>query len=168
MALTQCEFDFKLKVTETIALGLDAVTDQPFVEQINATASTGTKTPSTTVPCTQRWADLVSLAAGTVTIDLTSLSNGNLPAKDFTGLTVQFIKVHNPSTNANNITVADHGTTGYLIFGDTSGQITIPPGMMMMFGAAETEGLAAVSGTVKQILVTGTGTQSFYIQIVAG
>lgn len=168
MAITQCEFDFKLKVTETIPLGLDAVTDQPFIEQIDTTNSSGTKTPTTSVPCTQRWADTVSLSGGTVTIDLTALSNGNLPTKDFTGLTVQFIKVRNPSTNANNITVADGAANGYLIFGDASGQVTIPPGMTVMFGAVATEGLAAVSATVKNITVTGTGSQAFDIQIVAG
>jgi hypothetical protein len=37
-----------------------------------------------------------------------------------------------------------------------------------MFGAVATEGLAVVSATVKNITVTGTGTQSFDIQIVAG
>ena len=168
MAITQCEFDFKLKVTETIALGLDGVTDQACVAQIAASTSSGTKTPSTAVPCTQRWEDTVALAAGTVTLDLTALSSGNLPTKDLTGLTVQFIKVINPSTNANNITVADGAANGYLIFGDASGQITIPPGMGVMFGAMVTEGLAAVSATVKNITITGTGTQTFDIQIVAG
>ena len=168
MAITQCEFDFKLKVTETIALGLDGVTDQAFVAQIGTDVSSGTKTPTSAVPCTQRWEDTISLVAGAHTIDLTALPNGNLANKDFTGLTVQFIKVINPSTNANSITVKDGATNGYLIYGDTSGQVTIAPGMMNFHGAAETEGLAAVSATVKTIDITGTGTQSFKVQVVAG
>ena len=168
MAITQCEFDFKLKITETIALGLDAVTDQAFTRQIDTANSSGTKTPSTSVPCTQAYDDTIPLVAGTYTIDLTALPNGNLANKDLTGLTVQFIKVRNPSTNANNITVADGAANGYLILGDASGQITIPPGMSFQFGAVATEGLAAVSATVKNITVTGTGTQSFDVQIVAG
>ena len=40
--------------------------------------------------------------------------------------------------------------------------------MMNFHGAAETEGLAAVSATVKTIDITGTGTQSFKVQVVAG
>lgn len=167
MALTQVEFDLKCKVTETIPLGLDGVTDQAFVAQIATDTSSGTKTPSSQVPCTTRWEDTLSLSGGTYTIDLTALASGNLPTKDLTGLKVQFFKFRNRSGNAN-MTIADGAANGYHIFGDASGQITLPPGMEVLLAATAAEGLPDVSGTAKNITITGTGAQSFDVQIVAG
>lgn len=168
MAITQAEFDLKLKVTETIALGVDGLTDQVYTGQIDSTNSSGTKTPTSQVPCTQQWQDTRALAAGTDTFDLTALPFGNLPNKDFTGLKVQFAKFSNPSTNANNITIADGAANGYFICGDANGQITLPPGMSILLAAVAAEGLPDISATAKNITVTGTGTQTYSVHIVAG
>ena len=169
MAITQVEFDFKLKVTETIALGIDSLTDQTYYPQIATDTSSGTKTPSTQVPCTQQWQDSLSLTAGAATLDLTSLASGNLAAKDFTGLKVQFIKIRNRSANTAAVTIVDGATNGYNIFGDASGSVTIPAGMTLMLGADTTEGLQDVAAADKTIDFSSSDADATVdIQIIAG
>lgn len=169
MAITQCEFDFKLKVTETIALGIDSLTDQTYYPQIATDNSSGTKSPTTAVPCTQQWQDTFSLSAGAATVNLASLSNGNLTAKDFTGLKVQFIKIYNRSTNTAAVTVVDGAANGYNIWGDASGSITILVGMMVVFGAVATEGLDDIAAADRTIDFSSSDVDATVdIQIIAG
>lgn len=169
MAITQCEFDLKLKVTETIVLGVDLLTDQTYIGQIGTDTTSGTKTPSTSVPATQFWQDTGSLTAGAATINLASLSFGNLTAKDFTGLKVQGIKIRNRSTNTAGLTVVDGAANGYNIWGDANGSVTIPVGMTIMLFADATEGLDDVAAADRTIDLSSSDLDLTYdIMIVAG
>ena len=169
MAITQVEFDFKLKVTETIALGVDSLTDQTYYPQIATDTSSGTKTPTTQVPCTTQWQDTFSLSAGAATLTLTALSFGNLAAKDLTGLKVQFIKIRNRSTNTAAVTIVDGAANGYNILGDASGQITMPVGSTFMFGMDTTEGLQDVAAGDATIDFSSSDVDATVdVQIIAG
>lgn len=172
MAITQCEFDLKLKVTETIALGVDQLTDQPYVTQIATDTSSGTKTPTTAVPVTQQWQDTISLTAGAATVNLAALTYGNLAAKDFTGLKVQGIKIRNRSTNSAYLNIAAGATNGYNIFGanaGTPGSVNLPVGMTIMLFADTTEGLDDIAAADRTIDFASSDTDlTFDIQIVAG
>lgn len=169
MAITQCEFDLKMKVTETIALGVDSLTDQVYIGQIATDTSSGTKTPTTVVPVTTQWQDTASLSAGALTIDLTSLAFGNLSAKTLNGLKVQGWKIRNRSTNTAVVTVAEGASNGYFLMGATGDTITIPVGCTFMFFADTTEGLPDVSATAKNVTFGSADTDATIdIQIVAG
>lgn len=157
-------YDLKLDIRQTTDLSLDGVTNPEVARE---TASAATLDANSAVPVTTSWWDDADLVAGTLTLDLTALTRANLPNVDMTGLKVQILKFKADSANTAGIVVADHGTTGYLIFGDASGQVTVLPGseILMVFN----DQLADVSGSVKQLLVTSTDTEATYsIEIVAG
>ena len=158
-------YDLKLAVTETPSFGLDYATDRDLLHRF---VSTGTLTGSTTVPVTKVAALAVQLSSGAATIDLTSVTHGSeLNAVDMSGLKVQLMKVRARSTNSSTVIIVDGATNGYLIFGDSSGQITLSAGMEALFFFNES--LADVSASVKTIDISGSD-QDAYIDfiIVAG
>lgn len=157
-------YDLKLEIREVVDLGLDGVINPELKRE---TATAGTLDADSGVPATKTWFDDVELSAGTLTLDLTALTRTNLPTVDLTGLKVQFIKVKADSTNTAGVIVADHATTGYLIFGDASGQVTLLAGMeVLLLGNDQ---LADVSASVKQLLITSSDPDAkFAIEIVAG
>lgn len=167
MAITTAEYDFKVKVTETPALGIDGVSNPEIVYQIETTLSSGSVTPTTSVPATTQWQDQRTLSAGADAIDLTALTDGNLPTKNLNGLKIQLVKVVASTNNTDTITIRDHTTNGYFICGDSSGQVTLPiGGRMQLYGH---DGMPDVSATAKQIAVTSSDVDAVYtIQVVAG
>jgi hypothetical protein len=71
------------------------------------------------------------------------------------------------AANTANLVVADNATNGYLIFGSSTGELSLPPGASIVLFFKN--GLADVSATVKQIAVTSTDTDAKYqIILVAG
>lgn len=157
-------FNLDLKADEVLALGLDNVTD-PTLR--HAVVTSGTLTGSTSVPSTKAFSDQRSLAAGTDTLDLTALVGALSSAIDMTGLKVQLVKIVAAIANTEDIVIADTAATGYFIFGDASGQVTLPPGgSIMLFG---NEGLPDVGAGAKDIDVTSSDLDAIYdIIIVAG
>jgi len=104
----------------------------------------------TTITVVQTTATLVS---GTLTLDMTAspYSGGvKTPIRAF------FL---NPASNPNTITIAKGATNGYTGFGSTFA-ITLSPGESCQLNA-----LTALSGTVKTLDLTGTGTQALVVQI---
>ncbi len=154
-----------LKVVETLTLSIDKADDP--TQTIEITGNGATLNATSTVPATKVWSDQRSLTAGTDSIDLTNLTNGNLPAVDMTGLKVQVVKIVSASANTDTITVVDGATNGYNLFGDASGQVTLMVGgHVLWFG---NENLADVSSSVKTIDFSSSDTDATYdIIIVAG
>lgn len=165
-AIVKVEYDFKLKVTETLDVAIDGVTNLDHTLQI--AGSSGSLSPTTTVPCTKAWKDQGALTAGAATIDLTNLARDNLPAVDMSGLKIQLVHIINASTNTATLTVTDGATNGYLLFGDASGQVTIPVGgQILWFG---NEALADVTNASNDTIdLSSSDTDATYdILIVAG
>lgn len=160
----EAKYDLKLSVEEVLALGVDLAGDPTATHQITGTS--GTLTGSTTVPATTVWGDKRQLAAGTDTIDLTALVEGNLPNKDLTGLKLQLIKLKATSTNTAVLTVKPAATNGYE-FGATNDEITLHPGGAVLLFVPD---LAPdVAAGAKDITVTSSDADAEYeILIVAG
>lgn len=165
MAVT-ATYDFKLSVSDAIALGLDLVADQTFTHVIDG--DSGSLTGSSTPAVSKAWSDEVQLTAGALSLDLTSLSRGSvLSSLDLTGLKLQLIKIKAAIANTDTVTIADGASNGYSIFGDTSGSITLGSGDVAMFLFAET--LPDVSATVKTIDISSSDTDAVLeIILVAG
>ena len=167
MAITQAELSFLLKVTETVDVGVDELTNQPFVFEIAKSNSVFTLTPTTTVVGSQQWQDTFQLAAGTKTIDLTALEGGNLADKDFTGLAIRAFKFFCPATNTSFVTIADGDTNPYPTWGGSGGNVAVRAGGLVMYYFVSFG--STVSATVKNIKFTSSDTDAtVHCQILAG
>ena len=103
--------------------------------------------------------------AGSGTIDLRALVGTNAGAIDGNGLKVQFMKVQNPVTNANVITIAMGGSNGYDGFG-ASFSLTLSPGAEVLI--KNYSGGSAIGASNKTLDVTATGVQPLLGEIVMG
>jgi len=115
-------YDLKLSVAETIALGLTHAADPTTSHELTQHRATlnGTTTPAVT----KVFSGTVTLVAGQASLDLTSLAGPCSTTVDFTGLSVQLVKLACPTTNTAGITVdAKDGTTGYNLFGANNANV---------------------------------------------
>lgn len=119
---------------------------------------------SSTPPVTADHFQTYSLVAGSKTLDLTSLLDTLGNALDASGKKVQALILVNPDGN-HDLTLGADATNGYTIgpitvhgssSGPTAGLLWLP------------EALADVGSGAKRITVTGTGTESFSIGLLAG
>ena len=128
----------------------------------NATGLTlnGDSTPPVTKVSAQDYA----LSSGTKTIDLTALLGVNDLVQDCTGLKLQLLVFINAAGNAD-MTISGEGADGYslgaahVVNGSTIATRTI---MYLP------EALADVSSSVKNLVVTGTGSQTFKLLLLLG
>ena len=119
-----------------------------------------TSTPPVTVASFQDYA----LTAGSITIDLTALLGVNDLAQDCTGLKLQMLLFINAAGNAD-MTISGEGANGYSI----GAAHVINGGANACRSILYTpEALADVSSTVKNLAVTGTGTQAFKLGLLLG
>jgi hypothetical protein len=142
--------------------------DDPTVTT-NGMNTTQDLTASTTPPVTKHTAFQQALTAGAATIDLTSLpdSNGVAAAVTFLGLKVQSAKFTNPSTNANNMTVAIGASNGHPLIGSAF-TFTIEPGRFVHIGSSGADAGTDVAAGDRTWDITGTGSQALDVQLVAG
>jgi hypothetical protein len=146
---------------------LDNATDVPFDHDIGTT--NGTLNASSTVPATKTASDTAALAAGSGSIDLTSLTGPLASSVTFSGLKVQLVYISCPATNTGGVTFDVGAANGYNLFGtdnasDESVEV-MPGGAVLMYHPNNAED---VDGTHKTIDVTGTGTDNYNYVLVAG
>lgn len=122
-------------------------------------------TATTTPPVTVHAVGSQALSSGTASIDLTSLTGLNGVSVSLSGLKPRAILFENPAANANSITIAKGASNGYTGLG-SSFSITLQPGQKAFF-LLDSSG-TAVSGSVKTLDLSGTGSQSLNYQTVAG
>lgn len=121
---------------------------------------------ATTTPAATKTASFQkALSGGAATIDLTALTGTNSAAVDFTGLKVQHARFQNPSTNANNITVKFGAASAYLLLG-AAWSVILAPGMEVLLRGNNATPI--VSGSLKNIDLSGTASQALNVQLVAG
>jgi len=106
-----------------------------------------------------------ALAAGVATIDLTALDGFNDKVVNGTGLRVQLLRVRNPATNANPISIAKGAANGYDGLGAAFG-VTLAPGAEVTI-LTNDAGSDIGSGN-KTLDLTGTGSQALDVEIVMG
>lgn len=107
----------------------------------------------------------LTLSSGLGSIDLTALPDPDLGTVDFTGLRVQQMLLFNPTTNANDISVAKGASNGYTGLGSAYGETLAPGG----YSVRCTNDRAPDIDSSHRILdVTGTGAQVLKVQITAG
>ncbi len=164
-ASVRARYDFYLSVLETLALSQDLASDPDITHAL--TGGTATLDGTTTPPVTKCWTDTRTLSGGTETLDLTALTRSPVATVDLTGLKVQLVLIFAATANTQVLTVAGAAATPYELFGDSSGQASIPAGgRYAIFG---NDGLADVSASVKSVTVSSTHlTASYSIIIVAG
>ena len=104
------------------------------------------------------------LVAGAATLDLTAIPDPTLGTVNANGLTPYMLKLQNPDTNANPITIKEGAANGYVGFG-VNFLITLAPGEEI---AILKKAASAVGGASKTLDLTGTGVQALNIQIAAG
>ena len=105
-----------------------------------------------------------NMTAGTLSIDLTSLTGTNGAATNMTGLKVQIFKVIALANNANNITLVQGASNGYNLMGSFS--VTLAPGQEFLFyGNAATP---AIGSGARILTMTGTLSQGADFVVVAG
>lgn len=141
-----------------ISMNLDPSQSGLFSKSLNANSAA---TPPGDV--TEAWSGNKVMTAGAATIDLTSLTQVGLSsAVSLSGLKIRAIQILAPAANAAAITVAPGASNGYTQIG-TVGPIK-PGGSALLI----LPGTSAVDGTHKNLDISGTGTDSVSIQVVAG
>ena len=122
-------------------------------------------TSSTTPAVSNGSKQSIALSSGAKTIDLTALTDANGASISLSGLKLVAVQIENPAANANNMTFAPGSANGCNFMG-ASGQVTLSPGQSIEI-YNHTGGPTIGSG-IKNIDVTGTGSQAFYFGVVAG
>jgi len=120
---------------------------------------------TSTPPFSKHAAFQKALAAGAGTIDLTSLTGFNGEAVNGTGLKVQVLKLRNPSTNGNSISITPAAISGYDMLGSDF-KLTLEPGdeaILFMYDTAPD-----IDATNKELTLAGTGTQALDVEILMG
>lgn len=164
-----------MSVTITPSINLTAVETRSFDAASNSTIIhsgfnvagpklSATTTPPVSVVSYQTYA----LVAGAKTIDLRALLDSVDAAIDCNGLKVQTVIIVNPNGNSA-LNVAPGASNPYPLLG-AGNDFTLPAATAGDVVAAFVlpEGTPDVSGTVKTIDFTGTGTQTFKVGLVLG
>ena len=170
MTLTKVIYELKMDVEETPAVSVDTYADPKVVHKIpshqKVTTTELTLTGTSTPAATDVYGDELTLTAGSLTIDLTDLDQGNLPNIDLTGKAVVLYKIVANAANTGTIIVKVGAANGYFLFGDADGQVTLDRGEGLIFFASEK--LPLVSGTAKDIdFTSGDVDAKFKILLVA-
>jgi len=130
---------------------------------LSITGLSQTWNPGTTINGLDAWSGVVTLVAGTATIDLTSLTQlGLSTAVNMTGYKLRFIQWFAPAANVANVKIAPGASNGYAPVGVVD---TIAPGDP---GVKPTLSSTAVGASSKNITITGTGTDSIQLLLVFG
>ena len=164
MALQDVVLKSPVRVTDTVALGLDQAADPSIVHTITMPIPL-TLTSSTTPPVTKVWSDNVALSGGAKTLDLEALVNANLPNINFVGLKVQVLMMSCPSANTGAITITSGASNGYDIGGASMSYALDPGGTLVLFLI---DTAPDVAGADSEIDFAGTTTETFDILMVAG
>jgi len=162
-------YDLSFKAVEDLAAGLDLATGSTFTHKFTGIA--GVLNADSDNEVSKVWSDNRALAAGTDTIDLTSLARGSaLVAEDFTGLYVKFIAVMAPYANTAAIKVTAGGANGYLLWGSAAGELNVgAEAVVTMFAAGGPGSPPVVAAGAKNITLTSTDLDATYdILLVAG
>lgn len=129
----------------------------PFASTVKLGAATS-PAASEAGYCTQ------AMTAGAATIDLTSVATSRGRTMTYSGLKIRAIRLYNPSTNAS-ITVAKGASNGYTGFGSAFSIVLRPGYEVTIYDGGNG---VAVSGSVKTLDISGTGSEVLQFAISGG
>ena len=164
MALDEVIITNPVTVKETVALGLDNVTDPRIIHALEILLP-AKLTSSTTPPATKVWSDQVALSGGAVTLDLEALVNVNLPNINFVGLKVQVLVMSCPASNSGPITIVPGASNDYDIGGASMSFAVSPGGMLVYLSDDDAPDVASADS---ELDFSGTSAEVFDILMVAG
>jgi len=129
---------------------------------LNQTVPNGTSLPATVVASFSQ-----SLTSSTAYTDMTALPKANGATADCTGLKLQGIIIKNPTGNAT-LTIAHNTSTSVSAYNfiGTSGSVQVQAGGLFFWHAPEAA--ADVASNAKNIILSGTGTQSCHVAAIFG
>ena len=155
------------KVQTTVVETLGTNVPAASVKEVTHTLFNTTKTlnGASTPPVTLHAAFEKALSGGAATIDLTALVGTNNLAVDGTGLRVQVLRVRNPATNANPITIGKGASNGYAGLGASFSLALAAGAEAVILG--NDAGSDIGSGN-KTLDLAGTGSQALQVEIVLG
>jgi len=133
--------------------------------QSNFDTAQKTLTSATTPPVTCGALFKQALSNGAATIDLTALVGANTKTVDGTGLRVQVLRVRNPATNANPISIAKGASNGYDGLG-ANFKLTLQPGAEALVFANDAG--SDIGSTNCTLDLAGTGAQVLEVEIIMG
>lgn len=107
-------------------------------------------------------ADL-ALSGGALTVNLAAVVTNDGRTVDFTSSKVQFLKLRNKSTNANNLVIANGASNGIDLLGATF-SFTLQPGQAIMIDFNNLS--PTVASGDRTFDVTGTGSQILELEAV--
>lgn len=165
MALSTGRIKFDITAKHTITSGIGSSAADASIEHkmnLNQTVPSGTGLPATVVGSFS-----VTQASSTAFIDMTAIAIGNGATADCTGLKLQCLAIKNPTGNGT-ITLSYTTATASSAynFAGTSFSANVPAGGSFVWFAPEAA--ADVSTSAKNIVVAGTGSQSFHAMVIAG
>lgn len=165
MALTTGRVKAEIQFTETVTANIGASASDAVLNHnlsLNQTIPNGT-----TLPATIGASFTQALASSTATISLLALPKANGATSDCSGLKMQALMIKNPTGNGT-LTYAHSTSTAasaYAFLG-TAGAFTLPAGATLLWQSPESAPDVTTSAT--NIAITGTGSQTFHVAIVAG
>ena len=158
----------QVTATETLAATLPTLGSSSLSHsQLNTAAETFNS--GTTVPVTVAVGVIVTLTAGSATLDLTAITDELGRTVDLSGLKVQSLRVKPHADNANIISMKPGASNGYNLGNSASfywsGYGGTPPDEADFLWR---EKCPDVDATHKNLDFAGTGSQKILLQIVAG
>lgn len=121
-------------------------------------------TSSTTPPVTKCSFQDYTLSGGTKTIDLTALLGLKSESQDCTGLKLQFLVFINAAGNSDMV-ISGEGANGYSLGAARTVNGGTAANYDIMYAP---ESLPDVAAGVKNLVVTGSGSQTFKLGVVLG
>ena len=126
-----------------------------------------TYNPTSSPPGKYYSSQTLSLVAGVATIDLTALP-GLQAAIDGSGLKLNALRIRGEADGSNaKLTIAEGAANPYELFG-AANPIEYPAGCSKCFTFEFDDALADIAAGAKNIDLAGTGTDSFFIEIIVG
>ncbi len=154
---------FSLGVTETI--DGDALTNQ-LISFGDHEVRPGNLSSTSSPPVSKNSQQEYALVAGTKTIDLQALATLLSSTADWTGLKLQGIRITIPA-GGTALSVTGEGSNGYSLGGAVP--IAAPSALYAsVLIIWNPEAFADVASGDRYLVFTGTGTQTFYLDLIAG
>lgn len=167
-SINSVDFLGLLRVTETLDVEIDDVTNKQHTLEITSMPS-GQLTTSSTIAVSKAVKEGGAWAASTAdTFDLTAFARSLLPSVDFSSLKIKLFMFQAPDTNTDKVYIAPGASNKYN-FGETAiGDVrySVTPGGWVIWYNPDYSGVSTVAATRKNLQVNGgaaSGTYNFIL-----
>jgi hypothetical protein len=160
----QTNFTMGMRIAKSMALtSIGGGTAATGIEQGMTTAFSWNA--ATTPAIDESYSGRFTLSGGALTVALDALAQQNQPALDLSTKVIYAFCIHNLAASAA-MTFVGAAANPYELFGGATSEITLDPDGWCMFSSPT--GFGTVGASNSDIDVSGTGTDSFDLMLVAG